>query len=306
MSDFRPRKRVTRIRETTPVSYRTAHAFVRRFVKEAKPEDLEMVPRRFGMSCTFLWGDDRVIKVPKNAQRHALLKETALCEHLLALDLPIVVPRPLSVHPRGLYATYERIHGAELDPEAWKTADASAVEGLGSALGRFLTVLHTTDFPSDVLSLVPVDPTTAADLHGRLHRRIAFINRHAPNHDTSAWERRLSDLAGPLHDVRAVAHCDFAPNHIFTLDSRADRFAVIDFGDASLTDIAEDFFGFTDDLASEGVDTRLLTDALLRHYDGDKRDLIERMALHRLAREIQRVFRPLRRQAMKSAGKSAR
>jgi hypothetical protein len=110
-------RRLTRFKESTRVTDRTAHLLLKRYAKDIPLEDLKLFPRVYGGNVVFYYGDDRIVKVAKNGQRETLLKEVKISQYLNAQQLPVTFPEPLSVHRKGFYAVFSRIDGTAWNPE---------------------------------------------------------------------------------------------------------------------------------------------------------------------------------------------
>ena len=105
---------MVRIKDSTRITERNVHWFLRRFAKAISLDECELIPRRYGDSIMFYYDSHKMLKVPKNGHRRALLAEATISRHLNTQALPMAVAEPLIVHPGGFYAVFSRSDGIPL------------------------------------------------------------------------------------------------------------------------------------------------------------------------------------------------
>jgi len=280
--------------EMTRIKQKNVYRFLRKFAKNISLDDLELLPRRYGGSIVFFYGEDRILKVPKNGHRAALLKETKLSEYLNTQQLPVTFPTPLWVHDKGFYAVFSRIDGREFTAEALERFTPNEMESFTRSLGAFLSFLHNHKFPDDVMQHIP---HATDDLLAQLKsakRKIKFIKEHSTEVDTMRWEEKLESLQDSLDQVWVVTHCDFSLNHVFSVQGSVKRLAVIDFADAHLHDPSVDFSELAIDLAEEGLVPDNILEMILKHYQTSDRTIAKKIEFGRLTFEIRRAYQQVR------------
>ncbi|MDP9443073.1 MAG: phosphotransferase [Actinomycetota bacterium] len=205
---------------------------------------------------------DREPRRPEVAQR--LLTETRLLPWL-APQLPVRVPVPHVVSLDPLRVRHELVPGTPL---------CSAVPGVGTHLGGFLTAQHTADVQVAVEFGVPDAAATAAELAGVLVRMRQDVLPRLPDPLQVAGAELLDALAGPVSEP-VLVHGDLGPEHI--LVTEMGDCGVIDWGDACIADPALDLawllYGAPAGVAREvervyDVTPRLRARALLWHQLG--------------------------------------
>ena len=289
-------KEMTRIKESTRITQRNVHVFLRRFAKKIPLQDLELIPRPYGGdSIVFYYGNDKMLKVPKNGHRTALTKETKLSEYLNTQQLPVTFVEPLLVHSKGFYAVFSRINGRSLTSERLEGFTPNELESFARSLGTFLSFLHTHKFPNDVMEHIPrPSEDLKADLR-RARRKIQFIKECAPGVDTSQFEENLERLQGSLDQVWAITHSDLSLNHVLSVQESAERLAIIDFAGAQICDPSIDFSELAFDLSEEGgLQPDNILEMILKHYRTDDQAIAEKIEFRLLTYEIHSAYKEVR------------
>ena len=96
----------------------------------------------------FYYGSDKMLKVPKNGHRRALLAETTISRYLNTQGLPMAFAEPLIVHPDGFYAVFSRIDGIPLTADKVAGFTSSELTSVARSVGSFLSFLHGHEFPT--------------------------------------------------------------------------------------------------------------------------------------------------------------
>ena len=290
------RRKNTGFKESTPLKQRNVDSFLTTFAPELDLDDLTLIPRPFSDSIVFFYGDEKILKVPKNGSRSALLKEVRLYEYLNHQQLPVQFPEPISVHEKGFYAVYSKIDGTSLCPETLSHFEAADLEAAVRSIARFFTILHRHPFPDSVLRHVP----RATDLYevkpARTRRKIQFIREHSADYDTRSWETQLDQLQPELKQVMAVTHCDPQLSHFMAIGGDPDCLAVFDFIDAHLHDPAVDIHDFILEAQSDlhpGLADQVI-DLLLQHYRSDDPHLRGKVKFGLVDFEIQVAYQQVR------------
>jgi hypothetical protein len=265
--------------ETTQVKYRNVRSFLRTFAPDIALDELQIVSGRHGDSIVCRYGDDKVVKVPKNGTRIGLVKEARLYEYLGEHSLSVSFPEPLFVHERGLYAVYSRIPVAPLTVEALRVLTPTQLENAVHAIARFFRLLHTHHYPDEILELVPKGDAPYDVQLDRMRRKIQFIAQHDAPYDTSGWTAQLDRLEGALQQRWKVIHCDPSLSHFYALDGDCERLAVTHFTDALLQDPAIDLADFLADreLQEDVALAGRVKELLLTHYETDDADIAEKV-----------------------------
>jgi hypothetical protein len=142
--------------ESRRLKLANVHAFLRAHAPDIPQDQLQVIrPGSSGGHVVFQYGDDRILKVPKNGHRKTLLKETALYDHLNRQGWPMVFPEVEFVHERGLYAVLRKIEGTELSPEALEALSPRELESTVRSIASFLSLLHHHVFPDTYPRAIP-------------------------------------------------------------------------------------------------------------------------------------------------------
>ncbi|NKB66766.1 MAG: phosphotransferase [Candidatus Latescibacteria bacterium] len=292
-------RNLTRIKESTRVTHRTARRFLQRYAKEIPLEELELIPRVYGGNVVFYYGDDKIVKVAKNGQRATLLKEAKISQYLNAQQLPVVFPEPLIVHPKGFYVVFSRIDGPAWGTELFAEWAPDQLEAAIQALGYFLSYLHQHPFPDQVLQYIPKAPDPFAVQLKRIKRKIQFVEDHSREFDTKDWEKQLARLQDSLQQIWAVTHCDLSMGHIMAVRGNPEQLAVIDFADAHISDPSIDLIELAielhSDLPEDGLLAGQMMELLLQHYQTDDQAIAEKLEFGLLEFQIGRAYQQVRR-----------
>ena len=289
---------ITRFKESTRLTRGNAGDFLRHFAKDIALEDLECISGQYGDSVLFNYGPDKLLKVPKNGHRTAFHKELELVEYLHTQQVPVAIPQPLQVHPRGLYAVYPRENSPALSPETVVAFTAAELESCARSLGAFFSFLHTHPFPDQVLQYIPrADDPYPTQLKW-VKRKIEFVKEHSTQFDTARWEAQLAHLQGSLDQAGwAVTHCDPSLGHFFAVDGDPGQLAVIGFIDAHQHDPAVDLAEFAIEMHSDlpALLAGQLVELVIKHYRTDDRGLADKIEFGLLEFAIRRAFQGVRR-----------
>lgn len=283
-------------RESTRVRQRNIRGFLRTFARDIPLEDLEVIPRQYGASVVFYYGDDKVLKVPKNGHRQALLKEARLYEYLNSQQLSTVFPEPLFVHEKGLYAVFSRIDGQALTPATLEVFTPAELELAVQSIAAFFSCLHNHRFPDGILECIP-RATDPFDVHlSRARKKVEFVGKHSENYDTGMWKERLDVLQGALNQSWAVTHCDPQLAHFFAVQGDPERLGVIDFMDAQLHDPAVDIHDFIIEVQSDLPSwlAGKVVELMLKHYRTDDPAVAEKVEYGLLEFEIRSAYQRVR------------
>jgi aminoglycoside phosphotransferase (APT) family kinase protein len=190
-----------------------------------------------------------VVKFPRSeAIKAEYAREIAVLQGLAAHrdDLPadVVLPRVTDVGKDHAYLAYEGVVGLPLD-DARARLDPPAQARVGTALGRFLRVLHALDLPAMPVMTVEDEIAQFQGKHAEARDVLAaaltateFDAVDVLVHET--LPRALRDLG----DDPALCHGDLGPwNLVLTPEGRV---GVIDFGDVGRWDRSKDLMGLPD------------------------------------------------------------
>ena len=256
-------RRCTRVRSSTPIKEHNVHAFLRRFAKHIRQEDLEWIPKS-GSSLTFFYGQDHILKVNKPKSRPDLLKEAKLASYLNEQELPFKFAEPVEIHPQGYFAVFKRLDALPLTTQRLNAFSPDQMNGFTRSLGTFLSFLHAHTFPSDILSHIPTNfRDLVLDLR-RVDRAIAYIQEHTEIR-TVDWEARVEYLTDSLDQRYAVTHGDFTFGNILIGPDENERPSIIDFAESEICDPSLDFAYFAEDLEDEGIRHEPIMDAIFEN-----------------------------------------
>ena len=200
-------------------------------------------------SLTLLVNGDTIVRFARRPDVAARLAREAALLPSLADALPLAVPRFTLTCPDpagGLrFVGYPAISGEPLSPD---TVTPATETSLAEQLGAFLSALH--GFPVAEAVRLGAEGGTAADWRAELGRLYGEVRAHVlprlADGDERArvealWEGYLADDA-TFAFAPALIHRDLGTEHI--LHDPAGRLTgVIDWGDASIGDPAQDFIG---------------------------------------------------------------
>ncbi len=148
----------------------------------------------------------------------------------------------LAIHERSgtAYATFPFLRGVPLTSSTLASLPDSVRERLASDLGAFLSALHS--FPLDEARQIGVGEADAWS-----ERVVAARTEVLPRLPSRAaeWVRTLFERHGHLAALplseRRVIHADMGLHHLFLDPERHGLAGVIDFGDMTIGDPAQDF-----------------------------------------------------------------
>ena len=286
-------RRCTRIRATTPINQHNVYAFLRRFAKHIRQENLEWIPKG-GSSLTFYYGQDHILKVNKPKSRPDLLKEATLARYLNEQELPFRFAEPVEIHPQGYFALFKRLDARPLTAQRLNAFSPAQMNAFTRSLGTFLSFLHAHTFPNDILAHVPVNSRDLVLDLKRVARAITYIQEHTEIR-TAGWEARIAHLTDSLDQRYTVTHGDFTFGNILIGPDENERPTIIDFAESEICDPSLDFAYFAEDLEDEGIPHEPILDAMFENYNTADTQIRKKTEFKRLAREIIRTFRKVRR-----------
>lgn len=221
---------------------------------------------------------DLVFRFPKRAEVATWLRREIALLPLLASMLPVPVPRftyiaePSAAFPYP-FAGYRKLPGV---PLAGAPAPIVQPERLAAQVGAFLTALHR--FPVARVAACGVPDTSPEHWRGQYAAMLTALRPLFPRMTRAARERTealfTTYLDNPLH-VRFTPvplHRDLGGDHLLLAPRTGDLTAVIDWGDISIGDPAQDCCG----LPAAWLPT------LLAHYGGTlDTTFVSRVAFYR-------------------------
>lgn len=208
-------------------------------------------------SITLFVNDDMIFRFARRPDVAEQLAREARLLPALAQTLPVAIPRfeYVCAEPAGgvRFVGYHAIGGAPLSPESFSPAHAAE---LAQQLGVFLTALHS--FPVTEATQLGVVGGSADDwrreyvaFFGEVREHIFLLLSETERSQVAArWERYLGNSAN-FTFAPALIHRDLAPEHILHEPETGQLSGVIDWGDASLGDPAQDFTGLHRELGQE-------------------------------------------------------
>jgi aminoglycoside phosphotransferase (APT) family kinase protein len=207
---------------------------------------------------------------PDAAQRAASTRREArlLCE--VAARTPLATPVPQFVLPEAGCLIYRKLPGVPLMRLPARRRRLHVGVDMPPTLGAFLTAVHGMSV-SQMADLADVDDVPLEQWRLESADAYAAVAAHLPTDQRRAVE---AFLASPVPDERydpAFCHNDLGAEHLLADPATWRLSAVIDWGDAAITDPAHDFGLLLRDLGS-----RALAD-VIGHYN---RDVDDRVALH--------------------------
>ncbi|MDQ2786468.1 MAG: phosphotransferase [Chloroflexota bacterium] len=193
--------------------------------------------------------DDLVFRFPKRTEVATRLRIEIALLPMLGPTLPVPTPRFAYIAEGAAafpypFAGYPKLPGVSL---ADMPAAAIAPERLAAQIGGFLTALHR--FPTDRAAACGVSDTTPATWRAQYATMRAALRPLFPRMTPQERARTESLFAAHLDDP---AHCQFTPvllhrdlggDHLLRDPHTGDLTAVIDWGDVSIGDPAQDFCG---------------------------------------------------------------
>jgi hypothetical protein len=291
--------------EARRVSRSNVFAFLRAHAPDLSVDDLKLINGgQHGGGLVLRYGNDQVVKVPKNGTRKGLLKEAAILEYIRRQDLPITVPEPLEVHEKGFFAVYRMPEGdgQALTPAVLARLSDADLEVAIRSIAQFFHVLHTHRFPNSVLQHVPEAHDGYDVAPARMRRKIQFIREHSSDYDTDRWEENLDRLEPSLIQVLALAQCDPQTGFFEAIDGNLTRLSMGSFYDATRHDPAIDIHDFMLEVQSDLEDEdriRQICDWLVEHYTSDDPNLAAKIEYGLMGHEVRWAHIRVRRQVRK-------
>jgi aminoglycoside phosphotransferase (APT) family kinase protein len=198
---------------------------------------IKPVPSDGTQHALYRLGEDMVVRLPRIEDADGQARKEFQWLPLLAPRLPLAIPAPLVMgNPADGYPWHWSIY-RWFEGDTATTGRIANTHQAAADLGRFIAALQHVD-PADGpssgrgRSLAERDPytrTAIASLDGMIDAGAA----------TAAWE---SSLLAPAWESGPVwTHGDLFPSNILVKDGRLS--AIIDFGDAGLSDPACDMLG---------------------------------------------------------------
>lgn len=163
-----------------------------------------------------------------------------------------------------MFVGYHKLVGISLEDDSISSEQLAT---LAAALGTFLSELHS--FPVARAVQANVEEHTAVQWRERyqdrytvLQKRVfPLLDRELHTRSERLWEDFLND--GTIFTFQPVLlHCDLNCEHIFCDVEHGMLTGIIDWGDATIGDPAQDFVGL---LVGRG---RAFTERVLAHYQG--------------------------------------
>ncbi len=189
-----------------------------------------------------------VFLFPKRAEIAASQSVQSGLLRALAPVLPVAVPRiDVIIHDAALpypCVGYQKLPGVQL---ANAPADIIQPERLAAQIGVFLTALHR--FPLEDAALLRVPDATPQSWRAQYDAMLAALHPLFPRLTPAERERTEALFAAYLDDpvhVRfapVLLHRDLGGDHLLLDPQTGDLAAVIDWGDVSIGDPAQDFCG---------------------------------------------------------------
>ncbi|MGI8687497.1 MAG: phosphotransferase family protein [Thermomicrobiales bacterium] len=193
--------------------------------------------------------DDLVFRFPKRAEVAARLRIEIALLPVLGPALPMLVPR-FAYIADGLdafsypFVGYPKLPGVSL---VAMPAAAIAPERLAAHIGRFLTALHRFPITRAVACGVPdASPQSWRAQYAAMHAELrALFPRMTPPERARTESLFAAYLDDPAHFQFApvLLHRDLGGDHLLLDPHTGDLAAIIDWGDVSIGDPAQDFCG---------------------------------------------------------------
>lgn len=191
---------------------------------------------------------DFIFLFPKRAEVAASQPMQSGLLRALAPTLPVAIPRiDFAVHSSDLphpCIGYRKLSGLQL---AQAAADVVAPERLAAQVGAFLAALHR--FPLEEAALLRVPNVTPERWRTQYADMLAALRPLFPRMTLAERERTESRFATYLDDpahfrfAPVLLHRDLGGDHLLLDPQTGDLAAVIDWGDVSIGDPAQDFCG---------------------------------------------------------------
>ncbi len=186
--------------------------------------------------------EEWVFRFPKLPEYIGLFpKEIALLDELHS-RITLRIPSYTRIASDMTFGGYRMIRGRELFPEVFDPLPAGTKDYIAAELARFLTELHA--FPLDEAIRLGVNESKGrAYWSGRQREDYdLYLAKTLSEEDRAKCERHYAEVAShALPRSPVLTHGDFAWWHILLGDDRDRLAGVIDFGDRSIADPANDF-----------------------------------------------------------------
>lgn len=217
-------------------------------------------------SVTLLVNGDTIFRFARRRDVAARLAREARLLPALADALPVAVPRFAYVCPDPMggmrFVGYRALEGAPLDTPG---RDPTHMPTLAQQLGAFLTALHS--FPAADAVRLGALGGAANDWRREYESLFGQVREHVLPRLTeeerkrvvARWEGHLDDDAN-FAFAPALIHRDLGPEHVLHDPATGRLTGVIDWGDASIGDPAQDFTGLAAGLGEP------FARAVLAHY----------------------------------------
>ncbi len=223
-----------------------------------------------GMDFVAYRCEDLVVRVAKRDEVAALVEAEYEFLTTLPVDLPLAVPRPLSLpdeSPETLrfVLVYPIVAGTPLG-DVEKTSDLDVCE----PIGRFLRALHS-------LPIHDVAPQSPGSLSDFASQRLSDIGKLLGSQLTTVVRFALDARLPPVNSERVMCHRDLTEDHVLVDVAARTASGVIDFGDAGPSPWWHDLVGLWMWGGDEAVDS--VCRAYGRQLEGAERHHLEHHAL---------------------------
>lgn len=202
--------------------------------------DAKLIDTGFGNVIVML-DDNWVFRFPRNEWRHGAFSRELWLLDWLEQQTAIKLPDYSYIAPGNYFGGYRKIQGAELSPRMFDSLDRSIQEKAVVQLADFLSILH--------------GPTSQGDKEGPTFPQNQ-LNWQCSSYYFQEQRKYLSykldhalieslDLffelyAQPMLSPTCLVHGDLTADHLF-FDREKEAVGVIDFGNAAMSDPAQDF-----------------------------------------------------------------
>ncbi len=227
--------------------------------------------------------EEWVFRFPRIEKYVKLFSREVQLLKIIKDKVPVAVPDYEYLSKENEFGGYRMIKGGELTYEIFKNLPKDVKEKIAQQLGEFLSALH--NLPSEAITDNHIWRTP-----------VFFEKRYYTNRRTIFAENTTPDLLKRIDDFyekfkkiefpsNRVIHADLSSRHMLISPEKTSISGIIDFGEMSFADPADDFYGFW----SYGED---FLKEVLQHYTPEKDDdLIDRSHLYFVRYLVDRLYR---------------